>query len=107
MTQHDDSTPLSRRRFLAGAALVAAAPLLLRVPAARAAGLPPLPPTNPQAKALGYVADASKTTHAAHKPGSVCANCQFFQAGTSGCALFAGFSVAPKGWCSAWAKKAG
>jgi hypothetical protein len=107
MPKTPDTTLQARRRFLAGAALVAAAPLLLRAPVARAAGLPPLSPSNPQAKALGYVVDATKTTNAAHKPGSVCSNCQFFQAATGGCALFAGFSVSPKGWCSAWAKKAG
>ena len=44
--------------------------------------------------------------HAAFKPGSSCANCQFFTAATGACTLFPGFAVAPKGWCSAWAKKA-
>jgi hypothetical protein len=102
-----DALVLSRRRFLAGAALVAAAPLLLRAPVAHAAALKPLTEANPQAKALGYVADATKAKNPAHKAGSICANCQFFQAGTNGCALFAGYSVSPKGWCSAWAKKAG
>lgn len=106
MAKSDDARPLTRRRFLAGAALAAAAPLLLRAPAARGAGLAPLPATNPQARALGYVADAASTKNPARQPGSHCANCQFFQAGSAGCALFAGFAVAPKGWCSAWAKKA-
>ena len=96
----------SRRRFLITAAVAATAlPLLGRSGSANAAGLPPLPTSNPQAKALGYVDDNSKAG-AAHKPGSACANCQFFTPGTGACALFAGFSVAPKGWCSAWAKKA-
>ena len=99
-------TRLSRRRFLLGAAVAATAlPLLGRMGEAQAAGLPKLPPANPQAKALGYVEDAAKAGPA-HKPGSACANCQFFTASTGACALFAGFQVAPKGWCSAWAKKA-
>ena len=104
MTEHH----APRRRFLAQLALAAAAlPLLTRAGNAVAAPLPRLPASNAQAKALGYVEDASKTKNAAHKPGSNCANCQFFTASTGACALFAGFSVAPKGWCSAWAKKAG
>ena len=99
---------VTRRRFLVQAAVAATAlPLLATMAApASAAPLPKLPLTNAQAKALGYVEDASKTTNAAHKAGSACANCQFFTAATGACTLFAGFSVAPKGWCSAWAKKA-
>jgi len=101
-----EPTP-SRRNFLIQAALAAAAlPIAMRlVPEARAAGLVKLPLDNPQAKALGYVDDASTTKHPSYKPGSGCANCQFFTAATGACALFAGFSVSPKGWCSAWAKK--
>ena len=106
MTEPTDTRAQARRRFLGGLALAAAAPFFLRAPEAKAAGLVPLPTTNPQAKALGYVTDAARTPNPAHKPGSVCANCQFFQAGTNGCTLFAGFAVAPKGWCTAWAKKA-
>ena len=103
MTEHRDS----RRRFLVQAAVAATAlPFLGKIGQAAAAPLPKLPTTNAQAKALGYVEDASKTTNAAHKAGSVCTNCQFFTASTGACALFAGFSVAPKGWCTAWAKKA-
>ena len=104
MTEHRNS----RRRFLVQAAVAATAlPLLGRLSPATAAPLPRLPADNAQAKALGYVDDASKTKNAAHKPGSSCLNCQFFTQGTGACALFAGFSVAPKAWCSAWAKKAG
>ena len=100
MTEHRDS----RRRFLIQAAVAATAlPLLGKLTPAIAAPLPKLPLTNPQAKALGYTEDASKTTNPAHKAGSVCKNCQFFTAATGACSLFAGFSVEPKGWCSAWA----
>jgi hypothetical protein len=97
----------SRRHFLIQAALATAAlPIAMRlIPEAHAEGLTKLPLDNPQAKALGYTEDASKTKHPSYKPGSMCANCQFFTAATGACALFAGFSVTPKGWCSAWAKK--
>lgn len=98
---------VSRRRFLITAAVAASAlPLLGHVGSVQAAPLPKLPLSNPQAKALGYVEDASKVTSPAFKPGSLCSNCQFFTAATGACTLFPGYSVAPKGWCSAWAKKA-
>ena len=69
--------------------------------------------TDPQAKALGYVADASKADKAKFKnyaPGQFCNNCALYQGkptdAAAGCPLFAGKQVAGKGWCSAWAKKA-
>lgn len=98
-----------RRRFLIQAAIATSALPLLGVlgsETAQAQALKKLPASNPQAIALKYVEDASKTTEAAHKPGSICGNCQFFTAATGACTLFAGFSVSTKGWCSAWAKKA-
>ena len=98
----------SRRRFLSHVLLAAVAAPLAGGVAGRAfaAPLPKLPLTNPQAKALHYTEDASTATDPAHKAGSMCSNCQFFTASTGACALFAGFQVSPKGWCSAWAKKA-
>jgi hypothetical protein len=104
MTEHRPS----RRRFLMQAAVAATTLPLLATMARRPAeaALAKLPLDNPQAKALGYVEDAGKTTNAAHKAGSSCSNCQFFTAATGACALFSGFTVSPKGWCSAWAKKA-
>ena len=100
-------SPTSRRRFLRHVLVAAAvAPLLGESGRALGAPLPKLTSANVQAKALKYVDDASKTQDPAHKGGSVCLNCQFFTAGTNACALFAGFQVAPKGWCVAWAKKA-
>jgi hypothetical protein len=103
------TTPVhSRRRFIVYAALAAVAvPLVMRTSGeARSAALVKLPLDNPQAKALGYVDDASTTKNPAYKSGSTCASCQFFTAATGACTLFAGFSVSPKGWCSAWSKKA-
>jgi hypothetical protein len=100
----------SRRRFLkvaAGTAAVAA--VVGGLPRfARAADLPHVAETDPTAKALGYVEDASKTKDPKHKAGDVCANCQFYSGGPSGygpCQLFPGKSVAAKGWCVSHAPK--
>ncbi len=68
---------------------------------------------DPQAVALGYVADAAKVDKKKFPKfaaGQHCANCALYQpkAGSDfgGCPLFAGKVVAANGWCSAWAKKA-
>lgn len=70
-------------------------------------------PKDPQAAALGYVADAAQADKAKfpkYAAGQTCANCQLYQGKASdasgGCPLFAGKTVAGKGWCSAWVKKA-
>jgi hypothetical protein len=100
----------SRRQFiqivpLAGAALLAAR-------GAVAAGGPLVQESDPQAKALGYVADAAKADKAKFKqyaPGQNCGNCALYQGGSAaegGCALFPGKQVLAAGWCSAYAKKA-
>ena len=67
---------------------------------------------DPQALALGYVADASKADtkkYAKYAAGQNCAGCALYQGKAAdvlgGCPLFAGKQVADKGWCSAWAKK--
>jgi hypothetical protein len=67
---------------------------------------------DPQAVALGYVADA-KRVDAKKFPrfaaGQNCTNCALYQGKATdkaaGCPLFAGKQVAGPGWCSAWAKK--
>lgn len=104
-----NTTNTSRRGFLVKAALLAAAvpfvaPAL--VGQAWAQELKPLPLDNPQAKALAYALDYKTVKHPSFKPGSNCANCQFFTAATGACTLFPGFSVPAEAWCSAWAKKA-
>ncbi|KZC30737.1 High potential iron-sulfur protein [Rhodanobacter sp. FW510-R10] len=69
---------------------------------ARAADLPPVSESDPTAKALGYVEDATKTTNAKYKAGDDCTNCQFYTGGATGrgpCQLFPGKSVNAKGWC--------
>jgi hypothetical protein len=67
---------------------------------------------DPQAAALGYVADASRVDtkkYPKFAAGQACSSCVLYQ-GKAGdaaglCPLFAGKQVAAKGWCSAWAKK--
>jgi hypothetical protein len=98
----------SRRRLLKSVTLgmalipVAAAPLQVL-----AADLPLVTEDDPTAKALKYVADASKATGA--KAGSKCANCALYQGGAGsaqgGCLLFPGKAVKSAGWCSSWAAK--
>jgi hypothetical protein len=70
-------------------------------------------PKDPQAIALGYVADATKvdkTKFPRYAAGQDCATCQLYQAkptdASGPCPLFAGKTVAAKGWCSAYAKRA-
>ncbi|CUB03219.1 high-potential iron-sulfur protein [Marinomonas fungiae] len=70
------------------------------------AAMPMLDPNAPNAKALAYTPDvATAASHAAYKAGSSCSNCNFFNAGTGACPLFAGHAVEPNGWCQAWVKK--
>ena len=97
----------SRRRFIqivpvAGAALLAA----------RVAVAALIDENDPQAKALGYVADAAKADKARFKQyaaGQQCDSCALFQGkkgdAAGGCSIFPGKQVAGKGWCSAYAKK--
>ena len=68
---------------------------------------------NPQAAALGYVADTTKADgkkYPKHTTSQLCNNCALYQGkatdAAGGCPLFAGKQVAGKGWCSAWNKKA-
>ena len=82
--------------------------------ALRAGAQAKLDEKDPQAAALGYVADTAKADekkYTKHAKDQKCANCQLFQGKASdaagGCPLFAGKQVMAGGWCSAWAKKAG
>jgi High potential iron-sulfur protein len=68
---------------------------------------------DPQAVALGYVADATKVDtkkFPKYAAGQLCNNCALYQGKAAdawgGCPLFGTRQVAGKGWCSAWAKKA-
>jgi len=67
---------------------------------------------DPQAVALGYVADATRADakkFPKYAAGQNCASCALYQ-GKAGdaagaCPLYAGKQVSAKGWCSAWVKK--
>ena len=74
--------------------------------------IPEVDAADPQAVALGYVADATQTDTAKFKryeAGQSCANCALYQGNadseTGPCPLFVGKSVRAAGWCNAWAPK--
>lgn len=106
---------LNRREFftVAGgitlATLVAKHAVAADAPAAKA--LPELQETDSIAQSMGYKSDTTKVDakkFATHKPNQQCDNCRFFQgnAGAPGpCQIFAGKSVAAKGWCQVYAAK--
>jgi hypothetical protein len=79
---------------------------------AAAATLPPLDPSDPTAKALGFVNDATKVdtkTQPTFKPSQKCGTCAQYQGkagdATAACTIFAGKSVPQGGWCQVWAQK--
>jgi hypothetical protein len=97
----------SRRLFL----LAAAGSATVLATAAHAQAK--LDEKDPQAVALGYVADASRVDgkkYTKYAAGQTCASCDLYQgkpADTAGnCPLYAGKQVNAKAWCSAWVKKA-
>jgi High potential iron-sulfur protein len=106
---------LSRRSLLKQGMLAAAViPSIGVMCDAMAAGLPPLDPADPTAKALSYSNDSSTvdaSTHPTHKPDQSCGTCAQYQGKPSdargGCNIFAGKSVSSGGWCTVWAKKPG
>lgn len=100
---------MQRRVFL----MTAAACGTVATTAARAQGLPLVDEKDPQAVALGYVADAKRVDtkkFPRFAAGQNCANCSLYQGKptdkSAPCALFPGKQVAGPGWCSAWTKKA-
>jgi hypothetical protein len=103
------------RRALVKSGLIAGALApafgLLTYPAA-AAGLPLLDPSDPTAKALGFMSDATQVDASAnptYKPAQKCGTCAQFQGkagdATGGCNIFVGHSVPQGGWCKVWAQK--
>jgi len=103
---------LSRRRLLQGAlagiAAVPAATLIAR--SAQAAE--PLSESDPTAKSLGYVTDASKVdaaTNPTYKAGQTCANCIQYTgkagAAEGPCNIFPDKTVRATGWCKVWVAK--
>jgi len=107
----------SRRSFIALAGVTGAVVLAGVRPAPTlaqggSAQLPHLAESDPTAKALGYVEDASKvdkTKFPAYKAGAHCATCNFFQGKAADaygpCQIFPGKSVAGKGWCASHSPK--
>jgi hypothetical protein len=107
--QHKISRRAMVKRSLLAGALVPAFGLVGRT---EAAGLTPLDPNDPQAKALGFVSDASKVSASANptfKAGQKCGTCAQFQGNagdaTGGCNIFVGHTVPSGGWCKVWAQK--
>jgi hypothetical protein len=106
----------SRRSFIALAGVTGAVALAGIRPAttqAQGAAPPHLAESDPTAKALGYVEDASKvdkTKFPSYKAGAHCATCNFFQGKATDaygpCQIFPGKAVAGKGWCASHSPKA-
>ena len=105
-------TKYPRRTVLKGALLgVAAIPAAALVGRAEAAAAH-VDPSEPQAKSLGYVEDATKVDAKAnpnYKPGQVCENCLQAQVKAGAeyvpCNIFAGREVHAKGWCKVYVKR--
>ncbi len=98
----------TRRTFLASLPAAALALTMAKASAATA-----LAETDPTALALGYKADAKKVDtkkYPAFVPGQQCSNCKLYAGKPSDklapCSIFAGKTVAAKGWCVAWVKRA-
>lgn len=96
----------ARRTLLHRVAIaLSLAPLAALAPqSADAAELPLLAPSDPAAKAVDYVEDASQAKDAA--PGALCSNCSIYSgadgAATGTCTLFPGKRVRAQGWCKSW-----
>ena len=98
----------SRRQFLLLSAGVGSSLALSRV-AFAATPANAVNESDPQAQAVGYVADASKVDKAKFPnfaSDQSCASCSLFQGKASdaygGCTLFGDKQVASRGWCSAY-----
>jgi hypothetical protein len=101
----------SRRGFIRSAALSG---VVVFAAGESLADAPALDEKDPQAVALGYVADASRANKAKYPnfaAGQMCSTCQLYQgkagAAMGPCPIYSGKQVAAKGWCSAYVKKAG
>ncbi len=99
-------------RYIAAGAVAAPLSQLISTATAFADELPHVSESDPRAKGLKYVNDATKADRAekAGVPGSeqFCNNCQFIQASEGEwrpCALFPGQAVNENGWCMSWFKK--
>lgn len=101
----------SRRRFIKLTAIgLAAAPFANTLLNGTAHAAELISESDPQASALSYVADATKSDKRTDTT-ALCSNCGLYtgkEGEESGpCAIFQGKLVAANGWCTAWVKKAG
>jgi hypothetical protein len=104
----------SRRTFFIQSLSCASAPLILAMSKAAQAQAPTaVTEADPQAVALGYKVDGTKTDpkkYPNYAASQSCEACVLFQGkatdASGSCAVFANKLVARKGWCSAWTKKA-
>jgi hypothetical protein len=99
----------SRRQFIQIVPIAGAAALLGSRAQAQAAMVKE---DDAQAKALGYVADATRTDKAKYKQyaaGQACSACALFLGkpgdAAGGCSLFPQKQVSSKGWCIGFVKK--
>jgi hypothetical protein len=100
---------LSRRSFVLTSAALAAGVSLNDGAFAQVK----LDPSDPLAKSLGYVADATKVDKAkfpAYQAGQDCAACQLYQGkpgdASGPCPIYSGKIVSSTGWCGSFVKKA-
>jgi len=105
-----ETSPTSRRRFFKITAIgLAAVPLAGALVSRSAQAADMVKETDPTAAALGYVADATKSTKRTDKA-AMCSTCSLFSgkpgAADGPCTIFQGNLVNAKGWCTAWVKKA-
>lgn len=109
-TSIDRGDSMNRREFFINAASVAVCTLMPVRQIRAEDGLKPLDLTHPPAHALAYVENVGEVDPVTHPAGSEqrCDNCQHFQPAAApapdrgGCALFPGFSVTARGWCTGW-----
>jgi hypothetical protein len=103
-----------KRRIILRSISTAAAVTIAGVPLKLLAAAQRLDPKDPQAVSLGYTEDTTtvdKKKFPKHDKSQTCDNCQFYttaqEAGSRApCTIFGNRTVAAKGWCSAWVKKA-
>lgn len=101
----------SSRRGLLQSSLAGAATALIAgtLPAFRAAAAdaPEVSEDDPTAKALKYVADATRSERT--DPTAFCHNCRYYKGAADSpkapCELFGAKTVNANGWCTAWMKK--
>lgn len=104
-----------KRRILLRSISTAAVASVAGIPLSLFGAAQKVDPKDPQAVSLGYTDDSGTVDEKKfpkHDKTQLCSNCQFYQtAQESGnrapCTIFGGKTVAAKGWCSAWVKKAG